>query len=189
MSCKTRVDRWCRARRWSSQVYDETRTSSSRGGLRAVAVRWRFFPRVEEPRSETDVGVAKRQKSQRKKSKSRAEAFHQPRCWCETKGKAVERRASCKITADRHRGGGGGELEGSRHTTLYEAPAGSKPLQHEACAHRIGEDPRCICCQNKIEYENPLSLGSRRSGGGEVISHSVGDLDSIPLPGCPRRAG
>lgn len=85
--------------------------------------------------------------------------------------------------------GGGGELEGGRHTTLYEAPAGSKPLQHKACAHRIGEDPRCICCQNKIEYENPLSLGNRRSGGGEVISQSVGDLDSIPLPGCPRRAG
>lgn len=85
--------------------------------------------------------------------------------------------------------GGGGELEGSRHATLYEAPAGSKPLQHKACAHRIGEDPRCICCQNKIEYENPLSLGNRRSGGGEVISQSVGDLDSIPLPGCPRRAG
>lgn len=121
MSCKTRVDRWCRARRWSSQVYDETRTSSSRGGLRAVAVRWRFFPRVEEPRSETDVGVAKRQKSQRKKSKSRAEAFHQPRCWCETKGKAVERRASCKITADRHRGGGGVSSRGA-DTRLFMKP-------------------------------------------------------------------
>lgn len=32
-----------------------------------MAVRRRFFPRVEEPRSETDVGVAKRRMSQRKK--------------------------------------------------------------------------------------------------------------------------
>jgi hypothetical protein len=146
------------------------------------------FPRVEEPRSETDVGVAKRQKKPTGKIQFSRRSFSPAPLLVrdEGEGGGAEGELQVHFTADRHREGG--EL-GGEQTQPFMKPGGQQATPTQARAHRIGEDPRCICCQNKIEYQNPLSLGNRRSGGGEVISQSVGDLDSIPLPGCPRRAG
>lgn len=159
MSRQDSTERCCRAGRWSSQVYGETRTSSSRGGLREVAVRWRFFvPGWRSQSQRLTLAWRKGKESQRKKSKSRAEAFHQPRCWCETKGKAVERRASCKITADRHQRGGGGRgvsFGGSRHTTLYEGRPAASHSQHRRARTALGTTLDAFVAKTKSSTKIP----------------------------------
>lgn len=85
-----------------------------------MAVRWRFCPRVEQPKSETDVGVAKRQKEPTEKIQISRRSFSPAPLLVRDEGEGGGAEGELQNhSGSASKGGGGDELRGERtHDSL-----------------------------------------------------------------------